>query len=364
MRLSQVDRSALAVWTGWRLAVLVLGAATAGLLHAGEDGHTWSERWYHWDVVHYVGIARAGYDGEPTGVPNEAFLPGLPLLMRGGAAFGLSEVVVGVGISVVASAVAAVALARVSERLVPGTGASTVLVWLLAPTSVFLAAPYTEALFMALALPAWLAAKDRRWWLAGVLVAVAATVRVSALFLLAAMLVQWWVDRPRRLREAAWLLLAALPVSVTVAVQHAATGSWSAWWQAQSSSEWSRGARPPWETAQNTWDAAFSGTVADGYVWPFRLELVAVLLGVVTTGWCLWRRWWGEATFVGLNVAAFAFSYWYLSVPRAALLWWPLWIGVATFVASRPWARAAWLGGSGALAAAWTISFFSGGWAG
>ena len=230
MRLGRIDTTALAVWAGWRLAVLVLGAAFAGLLDAGDGASDWYQRWYQWDAVHYVGIARAGYEGEPTGVPNEAFLPGLPLLMRAGAALGVTEVAVGVAVSLVASAVAAVALARVAERLVPGTGGWTVLVWLLAPTSVFLAAPYTEALFLALALPAWLAAQDRRWWLAGLLVALAATVRVSALFLLVAVLVQWWVDGRRRLRDAAWVALAAVPIAVTVVVQHAATGSWFAWW--------------------------------------------------------------------------------------------------------------------------------------
>ena len=364
MRLASVDRAALAVWAGWRVGVLVIGIATAGLLNAGSTSFGLQERWYHWDVVHFVGIARSGYAGEPTGVPNEAFLPGLPLLMRAGSELGLSEVAVGLVVSLVASAVAAVALARLAERLVPDTGMWTVLVWLLAPTSVFLAAPYTEALFLALALPAFLAAQDRRWWLAAVLTAAAATVRVSALFLLAALLVQWWVDGRRRLRDVAWLALPVVPIGVIVAVQHAATGSWSAWWDAQRSPEWSRGARPPWETAQNTWEAAFAGTVDVDYAWAFRLEMVAVAAGIATTAWCLRRRWWPEATFVGLNVAAFAFSYWYLSVPRAALLWWPLWVGIAVVIRHRPWVRALWLGGSGALATAWAIAFFSGRWAG
>jgi hypothetical protein len=115
---------------------------------------------------------------------------------------------------------------------------------------------------------------------------------------------------------------------------------------------------------QNTWEAALGETVSAGYVWPFRLEFVALALGLVTVVWCLWRRWWPEATFVALNVAAFSFSFWLLSVPRAALLWWPTWIMVGVLLRDRPWVRVVWLGGSVALAAAWTIAFFSGGWAG
>ena len=364
MRVRAVDAEVLRLWAGWRLGVAVLGAATAGLLHAGERGYGWADRWGHWDVVHLVGVARDGYVGDPTGVPNEAFLPGVPLLMRLGSTLGVSEVATGVLVSAVASLVAAVALGRLAERAVPGSARWAVLVWLVAPTSIFLAAPYTEALFLALALPAWLAAQDRRWWLAGTLTALAVSVRVSGLFLVAALAVLWWTQRPRATRQVLWLALPAVPVAVIVLAQHAATGSWMAWLDAQRSSEWSRSARPPWQTVQNTWQAAFGESVGAGYVWPFRLEFVAVVVGVVTVVWCVRRRWWPEATYVGLSVAAFSFSYWFLSVPRAALLWWPTWVGVAVLIGSRPWLRALWLGGSGALAAAWAIAFFSGGWAG
>lgn len=364
MRLGPVDRAALQVFVGWRLAVAMLGGAVGGLLKAGQEGFGFEDRWYHWDAVHFVGIARNGYVGEPTGVPNEAFFPGLPLIMRAGSLLGFSEVVVGVAVSVVAGAVAAIALARLAERGSTGAGRWTVLAWLLAPTAVFLAAPYTEALFLALALPAWLAVGDRRWLVAGLLTAAATTVRISGAFLAAAVVVAWWTAPGRRWRDLVWIALPAVALVVVAAVQHAATGSWLAWWEAQSSQEWRRSFHPVWQTVTNTWEAAFAGTVFSGYVWPFRLELVAVAVGLATTIWCLARRWWGEATFVGLNVAALSFSFWYLSVPRAALLWWPTWIAVGILIRDRPWLRTVWLGVSGALAAAFAVAFFSGGWAG
>ncbi|MGB9373575.1 MAG: mannosyltransferase family protein [Jiangellales bacterium] len=363
MRLGPVDRAALGMWALWRLGVGLVGVVV-GVLNVGVDGYGWLERWTHWDVVHYVGIARAGYVGEPTGVPNEAFLPGLPLLMRAGAAMGVSEVVAGLVVSALAGAVAAVALARLAERHLPDSGRWAVAAWLLAPTAVFLAAPYSEALFLALALPAWLAAQNRRWWLAGLLTAMAVTVRVSALFLLVALVVKWLTERPRRWRDVAWLGLPALPVAAIVVAQHAATGSWTAWWDAQSSPEWSRTARPPWETVANTWDAAFAGSVEAMYVWPFRLELVAVAVGVLTVVWCLRQRLWAEATFVALNVVAFTLAYWYLSVPRAALLWWPAFLAVAALIKDRPVVRVVWLVGSGVVAAVWAARFFGGEWAG
>lgn len=364
MRLTAGDRAALQTYLGWRVAVAMLGGATGGMLRAGQDGFDWYDRWYHWDAVHFVGIAQNGYAGEPTGVPNEAFFPGLPLLMRIGSWLGPSEVAVGVAVSALAAAVAAVALSRLAEQAIPGTGAWAVLAWLLAPTAVFLAAPYTEALFLALALPAWLAAKRQQWWLAGLLAALATGVRISGLFLAAALVVAWLTGPRRRLRDLPWLGVPALTLLGVAAVQQAATGSWLAWWEAQSSQEWNRSLHPFWETVANTWDAAAGATVSDGFVWPFRLELVAVALGVVTTGWCLARRWWGEATFVGLTVLALSFSFWYFSVPRAALLWWPLWIGVGAVLRTQPWVRVVWIGASGALAAVFAVSYFGGAWAG
>jgi hypothetical protein len=364
MRLGRVDRDVLGMWLAWRVVVALVGVVVGTVLNAGADGYGWLDRWTHWDVVHYVGIAQSGYVGEPTGVPNEAFLPGLPLLMRAGSTLGMSEVVAGLVVSFVAGAVAAVALARLAERHLPDSGRWAVAAWLLAPTAVFLAAPYTEALFLALALPAWLAAQDRRWWLAALLTSLALTVRVSALFLLVALLVHWFTERPRRWQDVAWLGLPAVPLTAIVVGQHAATGSWTAWWDAQSSPEWSRTARPPWETVQNTWEAAFGGSVESMYIWPFRLELVAVAIGLLTVGWCLWQRLWGEATFVGLNVVAFTLAYWYLSVPRAMLLWWPTWMAVAAMIKNRPLLRVAWLVGAGVLAAVWAARFFSGEWAG
>ena len=58
-------------------------------------------------------------------------------------------------------------------------GRRTVLFFLLSPCAIFLAVGYTEALFLAFALPAWLAAQRRNWPLAMTLTAVATAVRVS-----------------------------------------------------------------------------------------------------------------------------------------------------------------------------------------
>jgi hypothetical protein len=42
---------------------------------------------------------------------------------------------------------------------------------------------------------------------------------------------------------------------------------------------------------------------------------------------------WGEASWVGLQVLAFSMSYWFFSVNRATLLWFPLWIMLGRWAA-------------------------------
>ncbi|OEJ34937.1 hypothetical protein BGK67_29645 [Streptomyces subrutilus] len=78
--------------------------------------------------------------------------------------------------SFVAGGVAVLALARIARHHLPhpDAGRRAVLFLLFSPCAVFLAAGYTEALFLALALPAWLAALRRNWPAAAVLAALPA----------------------------------------------------------------------------------------------------------------------------------------------------------------------------------------------
>ncbi len=48
------------------------------------------------------------------------------------------------------------------------------------------------------------------------------------------------------------------------------------------------------------------------------------------------RPLWGEAAWVGVQVLAFSLSYWFFSVNRATLLWFPLWVMLAHWGTRRP----------------------------
>lgn len=361
----QTSREALVTWLLSRLSMLVIAVAAGWMFAASEQITPFLERWGRWDYQHYEGIAEFGYGTRPTGAPNEAFFPGFPALLRLGDLVGIPYVATGLLVSLAGGAVAAVALGRLGA-MDGGRRAGTMAVvfWVTAPTAVFLAAPYTEALFVAFAFPAWVAARDGRWAAAGVLTALSCLVRVSGVFLAVALVVHWLVSRDgRSLRDVGWLALPALTVGLWMFYLYQLTGDWLAWLHAQSEG-WNREFTTPWTTFSNTWDAAFGGTQPVAFAWMFRAELVAMLIGVVVTVvLAVWRRW-GEATWIGLQVISLGTSYWYFSVPRALLLWWPLFVMVAVWAARRRAVSWTYLAVSVPLAVMWAVAFLTGRWVG
>lgn len=351
-------RLVIQVWVGTRLlfATLVVWLAIV-------NRRSWTAVVAQWDVLHFTTIARDGYADRL----EVAFFPGLPLLMRAGEIVGLPHLVTGVLVAAVGSLAAALALYRLG-------GPWAAVAWLLAPTGVFTAVPYTESPFMAAAFWAWERATSRHWGQAAMLAAVACTFRVSGLFLLGALAVLALTQKPRRGssrgKALAWLLLPTAVIVAYAVYLFWLTGTWTAWYTAQAAG-WSRGFHWPWEALAHTWDAVQQGRFPQHpeWVWLFRAELVSMAIGVVVTVVCLVRRRIAEAFWVGIQVVAFAFSYWFMSVNRAVLLWFPLWTSLGEFIESRPrsagWVVTAWVAGIVALAVqgVWAWLFFTGRWA-
>jgi hypothetical protein len=248
-------------------------------------------------------------------------------------------------ISFVAGAVAIAALVRLTAiDFGADAGGKAALMLMASPLTVFLTAGYTEALFLGFALPAWLCARRRRWAHAAILAAGASCVRISGLFLAVALVVefaaQWLPGRGLRLRPgrrellaAPWLALPLLPIVGYFAYLRERTGSWTYWFEAQRIG-WHRENTGFRATFDETIDRAYRGGTANvNMAWSFRMELVAVAVGVVLIVVLLARLRYAEATYVGLSLCALATSTVYFSVARAALLWWPLWAGLGALAA-------------------------------
>ncbi|MGW4902121.1 mannosyltransferase family protein [Streptomyces albidoflavus] len=326
-----------------------------------------------WDWHHYLHIARDGYfpgpagSGTTYGDNREAFFPGFPMLLRAVHTLVPHWTAAGLLISLAAGAVAVVALGRTARWYTAHAeaGRRAVLFFLVSPCAVFLAAGYTEALFLALALPAWLAALRHHWALAALLTALATTVRVSGLFLAAALAVHLVIATrgAGRLRALPWLALPAVPLVSYAGYLAAHTGDWTAWQHAQERG-WYRSFHLPWDAWWATWEAAFGDRHPTGYALMFQAELLAMVVGIVLLCVLARRRLWPEAVYLALTLAALGTSYWYMSLPRSTLLWWPLWIGLGALSLRRPRAKAVYLCLAGPLTTILAVTFLSGRWAG
>jgi hypothetical protein len=358
-------RVVLQAWLVSRGLILLVA-----LLLAAVEGRRLTDMVSNWDVQHFIRLAEGGYLAEPDGILM-AFFPGFPYLLSLGLDLGVPLVVTGVALSVACSGVAALALVRLGG---PWAAAA----WLFAPTAVFTTVPYTESLFCAAAFWSWERARSERWLAAALLAAVACAVRVSGMFLVGALLVMILTDSALVLRDkcrrAAVLLLPTAVLAGFAVYLYRLTGSWTAWYAAQSTG-WVRELTWPWQSFLNTLPAIEPGAFPDHPWWAavFRAEVVSMVLGVLVTGWCLVRRMWAEASWVGVQVLAFSLSYWFFSVNRATLLWFPLWMMLAAWGTWRPRQRglavvhrvlvgSVWVLGVAAMLW-WCWLFFTGHWA-
>ncbi len=372
------------VWVGSRLAVLLAGLTGAWVLQSDPSApRGLSVLWGGWDTVWYVDIARGGYfqpdnAGEPFACCTHAFFPGLPLTLRAVRWVIPSWIPAGLTISAVAGAVAVVALARLAryevgpradERQRLEVGCRAVLYLVLSPYALFLFAVYTEALFLAFALPSWLAAKRGDWRAAGLLVAGASTVRITGLFLAAALVVEYAVSRRRAglplVRPAVlWLVTPAIPAGAYVTFLYTKTGSWLAWQEAQASTlGFGRAFSSPVHAFRMTFGSAFHPATVPGYAFARRAELVAMAVGLVLIVVLVRLRRWGETLFIALNVLAFGTAGIYFAIPRGTLVWFPLWLLLARLSVTRwRWLHPVYLWTSVPLMVVLTVAYTKGFW--
>lgn len=329
------DLPVVGIWLATRLGVIAVAAYASAHIVRGSLQASFLDRWTQWDVGHLIEIARYGYAGAP-GKPRDGgligFFPGFPLLLRAVHVVVPDWRLSALLISFVAGAFAMVALARMADR---ETGLFAVTAMLVSPFAVFLFAGYSEALFLAFAFPAWVAARRRDWKAAALCGLLAGTVRITGLFLAIALLLEFLLAARRsmggpgvRAAVAGWRgsALLALPFVGPLAYFGYLwwwTGDPLAWQHAQAD-HWGRKTTSPVDAFKTTWNAAF-GT-HDMFTDAFRVELAAAGIGVALTIWLIAKRRWPEAAYVGLQMAAFLTSSYYLSIGRATLLWWPLWV--------------------------------------
>lgn len=358
---------ALPVWVASRVAVALVALAGTWTVGAGQarDLPSFVRIWDRWDVGLYTKVARYGYFSDAYPDNTEPFFPGMPFAMRVVHLVVPDWVLAGMVVSFVAGAVACVALWRLAaDEGGAGAGDRAVLYLVLFPYAVFLFAAYSEALFLAFGVTAWLAARRDRWWLAGLLAAGATATRLTGLCLAAGLAVEYLVRRRGRPRwDVFALAIPAVPVAAYMTFLHSHTGHWDSYSRAQAE-HWGRRTVSPLDAFSNMWRLARNPDQPAAFLWSWRAEILAVLLGAVLTVGLLYARRFGEATFVGTNTALLSVSSFYASGVRAAMVWFPLYLLLARLSVRRDWLHGAIVWLSAPLMAAFVVTFTKGSWVG
>lgn len=331
------DRSILWVWLGTRAIVFLaawVGGATLLADQGGISGYL--ALWDRWETPYYASIAEGGYFPEGAFANNAAYFPGLALFIKFGLVLGIPAAATGVVVSLAAGLAAALALSRLTWA-VGGSGVWGVVAWTVAPIAVFIAAPWAEALFAGFAFWAWWKARQGAWIIAGLLAGAAAFVRINGVFLAIALAVMFVLSDDRRSWRGLALLVPFGVVGGYFAYLWQISGDWRAWFTAQSIG-WDRNFHDPISSLLNTYRLIFEFNNGVGAPHSrFVIEIVAVFVLFALGAVMLVKRWWAEAVYVLLTVTSLATSTYYYSVPRTAVVLFPVWMLIGLWLSRRRW---------------------------
>jgi hypothetical protein len=294
------------------------------------------DMWTRWDATHFLQVAEFGYTDLQSDPHATAFFPLFPLLIRALSSIGIAPSLAGLAIAAAASVVAVAYLYRLAdEELGRDAGHRAALYLLFFPTAVFLVAPYSEALFLAGAIPAFYYARRARWLAAGVFAAVAMGARAAAGFLLVGLLFEFLRQRDSRrgsaLRAVGAGAIALVPL-IAYATYLARIKGDPLYFFTDQRLGWGRELSSPVEALSNTWNATRSpsgeGSLTN-FIIGWRVEIAAAVVGLGAVLWTLFKREWGYAAFMGTLLASLMTSTIYLSIPRMLLTMFPITLLVA-----------------------------------
>jgi hypothetical protein len=207
---------------GWvltiRVFLFIFGSRSFQVLEnrRTEGWFGWIDIWNRWDADQYLKLAKLGYVS--TSNWKAWFYPLYPWCIRVVAFFNGNYLASALFVSLIALIIAAILLRRI-VLLDFSSEIALRSVWflLILPTAFFLHAPYTEGLFLALAIGSIFAARKDRWWLAGTLGALSWMTRANGIVLIPTLVVeagcQFWKTKRWDWR---WLWIALVPLGFVV----------------------------------------------------------------------------------------------------------------------------------------------------
>jgi Gpi18-like mannosyltransferase len=334
------DDSRLAALFDARLVGLMLAVKALVLLFGAQafevssnqrlaSPYEWLTIWNRWDAPHYLDIARMGYVSEGLEARWIVFYPLYPWLVRASAFVLQDELVSAFFVSTIASLAAGLLLYRLAELdEEEAVARASVFFMFVFPTSYFLHIGYTESLFIALAVGAFFAARLRRWWVAGLLGALACMTRVNGLVLIPALAFEALDEYRRGGRrwrwEWLWVLASAAGIGVYLLINLKTHGDALAFMRAQDQF-WQKSLTWPWVGIGDTWDSIWGRAPSEAQMVGWQ-EFFFVLLGLALTVWTWLRLRASYAVWMTLNWLLWTSTKFVLSVPRYTLVMFPAFI--------------------------------------
>ena len=251
--------------------------------------HNLFTAWERFDALWFLRIADSGYRLEDG---SAAFFPVYPLAVRavsfvlGDRPFAASILVSNAEFLGALIVTYFLTVSELSER----TARTTVLLMCWFPTSFFFLMPYSEAVFLLLAVTAFWGARRRRWWIAALAGALAGATRSVGIVLVPALIVEALHQRSEG-RGSAW------PGIGTAAATVGGLVAYLAWWGATAGeflapatrqANWERAFSWPWATLWQGTTAAFRyvGNTNGGY---WLIDWLIVIPVLLASGYALLR---------------------------------------------------------------------------
>jgi Mannosyltransferase (PIG-V) len=343
----------VAVWVRIAFFSVAFAANWSVAVFTGQQRPGFFDVWLKWDAIAFLLVAQHGYTSPLTHPTPTAYFPLLPLLLRALVAIDVPGASGGLLISGVASVVAFAYLYKLAEEQVgPASGRAALLYLALFPSAVFLVAGYSEAIFLAGAIPAFYYARRRQWGLAALPTALATAARFAGIFLIVGLAIELFQQRrePRwiRLQAASALAIGCIPLVAYGLFLDRARGD-PLYYFTDQRVGWHRGLSNPVTSLINTFSRP-----------EFVIETLSAAVGVFLVVWVVRRRQWSYAAYMGTSLASLMTSTSYISISRILVSFFPVPLLLAARAKDHPRAGAVILAISTTLALTGVVAFTHG----
>ena len=331
------------VWTilAVKVVILVFGVQTYRALANKpiDTWYGWLEIWNRWDSLRHTRLAQIGYTGVGSDRADLIGFPLYPWLVRLFSIIFQDYLVSGF----IVSGLALIAAGLLLHKLVLADFSDSVArnsVWflLIFPTAYFLHINYNESLFIALAIGCFLAARQERWAIAGILGALCCLTRFNGLVITSALLMevllQYRISRQWKWQWL-WLLIVPLGFGIYLLINQQVTGDAFAF-MTIGSENFQKSLSAPWNGIRGVYDLMWSPEISHAQMGGVQ-EFVFIVLGAVGTIVCGFLLRPSYTVWMAGNWILFASSGFILSTPRYTIVMFPIFILFAKFAERRVW---------------------------